>query len=534
MNLYSKKQRWKIVLVLSALVIVGVSLWYSSYVVNQIKKEEKKKVEQWANNIKSDVEMYNLSSETYIQLNASYRQQKSYEQSKIKLWARAMEEVGKDYLDYTFLTEVLQDNSTIPVIILDGKNDLNKAENLDFDKNDIYQHLKAKNIEADSILLMTQAKLAFEDSVKNLTKSWREKYPPIVITTFGEQYSCYYQDSKNQQDLEHKIEQVKNETDSIFNRFNVSLKESNSLFPMVYVDAETDSIIQTNIKEKHLKSEATIKAKLAEMKLENEPIPVKINNETKGHIYYQNSDLLKQLKYFPIIQFGVIGLFLLVSYLLFSTFRRAEQNQVWVGMAKETAHQLGTPLSSLMAWTEILKSQGVDEMAIAEMNKDINRLNTVTDRFSKIGSGGKLTPQNVYQISEDMVNYLRTRVSSKVDLYISGDKNAIAQVNKPLFEWVIENLCKNGIDAMEGKGKLNLNLSSDGSNIHIDVTDTGKGIPAKQFKTVFEPGFTTKTRGWGLGLSLVKRIIEEYHSGKVVVLKSEQNSGTTFRITLLK
>jgi signal transduction histidine kinase len=222
----------------------------------------------------------------------------------------------------------------------------------------------------------------------------------------------------------------------------------------------------------------------------------------------------------------------LVSYFLFSTFRKAEQNQVWVGMAKETAHQLGTPISSLMAWTELLKSQGVEDSVIVEINKDLNRLETVTDRFSKIGSGGELTSRSVGPVVENVYSYLEKRVSKKLVITHDCSSSIVADINEPLLEWVIENLSKNGIDAMGGEGALHAQLSEDDNFVHLDISDTGKGINNTHFKTVFEPGFTTKQRGWGLGLSLVKRIVEEYHHGKVFVLKSELGKGTTFRVSL--
>jgi signal transduction histidine kinase len=225
--------------------------------------------------------------------------------------------------------------------------------------------------------------------------------------------------------------------------------------------------------------------------------------------------------------------FLLSSYLIFSTFRKAEQNQVWVGMAKETAHQLGTPLSSLMAWSALLEAQGVDKNSIEELNKDIDRLNTITDRFSKIGSKPELHEVNMTQTLRDMIDYLDSRVSKKVTINVTADDESLtAHINKPLFSWVIENIVKNAIDAMDGQGKLTLHLLYENNRACIDITDTGKGIPKHQWKTVFEPGFTTKKRGWGLGLSLVKRIITQYHNGRIYVKWSEAGKGTTFRIEL--
>jgi signal transduction histidine kinase len=220
---------------------------------------------------------------------------------------------------------------------------------------------------------------------------------------------------------------------------------------------------------------------------------------------------------------------------LFSTFRKAEQNQVWVGLAKETAHQLGTPLSSLMAWVNLLEVKGVDKETIEELNKDVTRLETITDRFSKIGSKPDLQEEDVVAVLDEIVNYLKPRISNKVKLTLSPDKpEIITLLNRPLFGWVIENLCKNAIDAMAGEGELSITVHDELQQVFVDITDSGKGIPSNLHKTVFQPGYTTKKRGWGLGLSLTKRIIENYHSGRIFVKRSELDKGTTFRIVLFR
>ena len=218
--------------------------------------------------------------------------------------------------------------------------------------------------------------------------------------------------------------------------------------------------------------------------------------------------------------------------MIFSTFRKAEQNQVWAGMAKETAHQLGTPLSSLMAWVQLLDAQEIDPMIPREMQKDIDRLEKVTDRFSKIGSGAKLTESSLVETVKNLVDYLRPRISDKVTFEFLAETDIYLRHNAPLMEWVIENICKNAVDAMENSGTLSIHIHSTPEWAHIDIKDSGKGIDPKQLKAIFQPGFSTKKRGWGLGLSLVKRIVTEYHNGKVFVLDSQVDSGTTFRVSL--
>ena len=250
-------------------------------------------------------------------------------------------------------------------------------------------------------------------------------------------------------------------------------------------------------------------------------------------MFYDQSPEVKQLRWFPYIQFGLIALVVLIGYLVFSTFRRAEQNQVWAGMAKETAHQLGTPLSSLSAWVDLLEAQAVDKEPLDEMRKDLIRLEKVTDRFSKIGSETKLESADVVLTVTQVLDYLRVRLSNKIDIRLEQPAEAYTVPhNIALMEWVIENITKNAVDAMEGVGTLTVRFEKEGGWIHIELEDTGKGLMPNQFKTIFQPGYSTKKRGWGLGLSLAKRIVESYHKGKIYVLRSELGKGTTFRISL--
>jgi signal transduction histidine kinase len=283
-----------------------------------------------------------------------------------------------------------------------------------------------------------------------------------------------------------------------------------------------------------------LEQQLSEMKDTYEPIEVTYRHdgitENYGHVYYRNSALLRQLIIYPYIQLSVIAIFGFISYLAFNYSKAAEQNRVWVGLAKETAHQLGTPLSSLMAWLEVLKEDEhlQNRGIVDELQKDIQKLTVVTERFSSIGSTPALKQENVVALINNVVNYLRPRVSSKVNIevYTLSD-NITAWVHVPLFEWVIENLCKNAVDAMGNTGTIAIKvLRGNDGKVFVDVSDTGKGIPRSKIPVVFRAGFTTKKRGWGLGLALAKRIIEDYHYGKIFVKTSEENVGTTFRISL--
>jgi len=273
-----------------------------------------------------------------------------------------------------------------------------------------------------------------------------------------------------------------------------------------------------------------------EMGAENDPIEITIAGQGKRLIYYKDSYVLTQLRYFPYIQLAIISIFLLVAYMLFSTARRSEQNQVWAGLAKETAHQLGTPLSSMMAWVDYLEAKDVDSETIEELRKDVNRLSTITDRFSKIGSNPSLVPENLVSVIYNSVSYLKTRTSQKIiySVNVPPEQSIVLPLNLQLFEWVIENLVKNAVDAMTRQGFINIEIIEEEHEVMIDISDTGKGIPRNMFRTIFNPGYTSKQRGWGLGLSLSKRIINEYHKGKIFVKSSTLGKGTTFRIVLKK
>lgn len=304
--------------------------------------------------------------------------------------------------------------------------------------------------------------------------------------------------------------------------------------PIIVTD--NDSIINTtNIDDDVLKDKARVTALLQKLKNQNEPIIMQISDNQAHKLYYGDSSLLNKLKYYPVALLMIIVLFGAVVYNFYRSTKMATQNKLWAGMAKETAHQIGTPLSSLIGWLEIMKADNVDETTISEIEKDINRLQTITDRFSKIGSEPILEPMNIIKETEESFSYLKSRFSKQVEFSFKAPKKPImVSLNQALHSWTVENLVKNAIDAMKGKGKLSVEIVNENNYVKIYVSDTGKGIPKKQFNRVFEPGFTTKRRGWGLGLSLTKRIVEEYHKGKIKVEHSEIGKGTTMKITFKK
>lgn len=315
----------------------------------------------------------------------------------------------------------------------------------------------------------------------------------------------------------------------------LKILENNNTIPMILVDEKGAVINTQNLDSLKALKPIFLEEQLAIMKEQNEPIVISYDGKNKQYIYYRDSDLLNKLTYYPIALILILVLFLAVIYLFYSSNKAAETNKLWTGMAKETAHQIGTPLSSLLGWISILKMEKVDETYIDEIEKDVHRLNTIANRFSKIGSTPELKKENIVNITKQAFDYLESRSSKQITFYFSTAENEInVKLNSELFGWVIENLIKNAIDAMLGKGKLKLNIESNQKKVKITIDDTGKGMPKKLFKQIFKPGFTTKKRGWGLGLSLSKRIVEDYHNGKISVKKSEIDKGTSFEIILDK
>ncbi len=330
--------------------------------------------------------------------------------------------------------------------------------------------------------------------------------------------------------------------------------EDNTTIPVYVTDSAGKFLFSRNVREPKQHVAEFYARRIAILRETQTPIEVRIADDVVQYIYYDESLLLRQLHYFPYIQFSVIFLFVLIAIFALYTAQQSEQNRVWIGLTKETAHQLGTPLSSLTAWSQLLHEQYPEDVLLPEMDKDIERLQRVAERFSKVGSEPELTMTDLIPVVEDTLDYMRTRTSAKISYRFTCDNVAIGEMatpprvmvmlNKTLFEWVIENLCKNAIDAMSGQsrngqtdgiqGVISVNIERTDNKVYIDVTDTGKGMDRKQLRKIFSPGYTTKKRGWGLGLSLAKRIVEQYHKGHIFVKQSVPGEGTTFRIGLRK
>ncbi|MCH8536099.1 MAG: HAMP domain-containing histidine kinase [Flavobacteriaceae bacterium] len=317
--------------------------------------------------------------------------------------------------------------------------------------------------------------------------------------------------------------------------FELNILNRNENIPVVIYDIYGEVVTVENVEESILNNPKAKKRKLDKIRSENKPIELDLKDGNKQFLFYGNSSVLNKITYYPFILIVIIALLVTLVFFFYITSKSSEQNKLWAGMAKETAHQIGTPLSSLIGWLEILKSENVDPSYIEEMEKDIMRLNTITDRFSKVGSQVKLKKTDLVATTKESAEYLKSRSSKLIHFKIDlPDEPVYVELNEALFSWTIENLVKNAIDAMRGKGVLEIELARSEDCVKVLIKDTGKGIPVKNFSKVFEPGFSTKKRGWGLGLSLAKRIVEDFHHGKINVAYSEIDKGTTFEIKLNK
>ena len=326
---------------------------------------------------------------------------------------------------------------------------------------------------------------------------------------------------------------VTSEDPSLNMKLILQIIQGNTSIPVMLCNEQDSVMNYKNIELPEKNVEEFLYQKAQELKKKNQPIPIDMEDGTFQYLYYDDSINLKRLLIYPYAQLSVMAVFILIAFLALTSTKRAEQNKVWVGLSKETAHQLGTPISSLIAWVEYLKMKEVDPSLLEEMEKDVKRLETIADRFSKIGSQPEPVPLDIRDSIRAALNYMETRISSKVKITVEAPGQPVmVLMNDSLFAWVVENLCKNAVDAMGGQGDIRFHIEEKAKKVYIDVSDTGKGILKSKFKTVFNPGYTTKKRGWGLGLSLVKRIIESYHGGKIYVKNSEIGKGTTFRIEL--
>ncbi len=498
MKYFSKKTRWKIILAIIGILIIAASLLYTNMLVNEFAKTERKNVKLWAKAVHRRIRLVKYTDSIFKQLRIAERQ-------KVELLADVYRRLlsNNNSQDLNFYLKILDQNNNIPVILTDSSGKITGSRNLYPD----------------------------EDTIEYLTGKLKESfssYQPINIPFVNNK--LYYKNSLF-------YNQLQNVLNDYVSTFMSEVTSNAASVPVIITDSTQQHILQYgNLNAMKMSNYSYAKHILDEMKSQHPPIEIDFSDMGKAYIFYKSSNLLTKMKWFPTIQILAIFFFIFIAYLVFSSSKKSEQNLVWVGMAKETAHQIGTPLSSILAWVELLKmdSNKLPE-ATDEITKDVKRLEIITERFSKIGSTPDLEEENLIKIIYDSIEYLKGRTPRKVSYEIlwPRENEIILPLNAALFSWVLENLCKNAIDAMNGKGKITISLHEEEKQVNIDVSDTGKGIPASEQKTIFQPGFTTKKRGWGLGLSLAKRIIHEYHKGKIYV-KHSSSQGTTFRIILKK
>lgn len=501
-NLYTRKKKWKIFLAAMALLIISASIYYTNVLVSEFARQERDQIRVWADAVQNRARLVNYTEVFFENL-------REEERKRVELLAEAYKRVdeGTGDEDLSFYLEMISSNTSIPLVITDQTGRIKWQVN-----NAPY---------FDTIRF-------FDDRLQEVFGA----YDPVELQLSPTQRDyLYYRESIIFTELKRVL-------DDLIHAFMTEVAMNAASVPVIITDSSRQRVLQYgNLNHESMTDPDFVARQLKIMASENSPIQVEFIDHGRTYIHYKSSDLLMNMRFFPLVQILIIAFFLLIAYLLFSYARKAEQNQVWAGMAKETAHQIGTPLSSMMAWIELLKMENASEQqqqAIAEMENDINRLENITDRFSKIGSPPRLEPADLKKVLADTLDYLRPRTSKKIVYQLEAAENVdwTLPLNAPLFMWVIENLCKNAIDAMSGQGLIKLRLKQENGKVILDLIDNGKGMAKNSFKSVFNPGYTSKKRGWGLGLSLAKRIIRDYHKGSIFVRASVPGEGTTFRIIL--
>lgn len=490
--------QWKWLLFLSAAAAFAVIIFYSNKLINNIAQEERRRVSIWADAISYKAEMVNKTEQFFNSI-------KMEEGKRARILAEAIQKVNEASYDedITFYQDIISSNSTIPSIVA------HPGGNIDATVNVPGRIAKMRNIKE------------MGDEI--------HQYDSLKIEYYQQHYLVvYFKESQIYTDLHMVLNNL------IRSFFQETVINSASV-PVIITDSTGKNVISAgNVDASILDSRSKLNEEIDKMKSENAPIELNLLNQGKCYVLYEESSVLKQLRFFPYLQFLIVFIFIIIAYLLFRINRKSEQNQVWVGMSKETAHQLGTPISSLMAWTELLKEYPIDQTVTIEIGKDVHRLETIAQRFSKIGSSPELIPTDLVIVIDEFIQYLQSRISSMVQIRFNkpDQESIVLPLNRYLFEWVIENLCKNAVDAMDGKGAINIDIIEDGKFVNVDISDTGKGIPQKMQKRIFSAGYTSKSRGWGLGLTLAKRIINDYHKGKLFVKSSVIDHGTVMRIVL--
>lgn len=492
------KQKLKLILMLLSIVLALFALWQVENVAQQVRKTEESKIRLWANAIAQRNRIATATNQFFLQATLD-------EHRKIRMYTDILQSFNDPDLsgDLRFslaYVNYVVDSAKIPLLITNDDSIITTP-----------YELKGQKLEGAML----------QEYSKN---------PPFKYELYGMPMRLYYKESEY---YTHLREVLTNFSRS----FMEEITNNSVIVPVVIVDSSrTQTIAHGNIDPSEIDTPQKLAQRLQAMESMNEPIAIILPDNSTAYVYYENSQLLKLLRWVPLFYFFIALVLVVVAYYLFHTTRTMEQNRIWVGLAKETAHQLGTPISSLTGWTEYLKGKEFSEHYASEVEKDLHRLETITHRFSKIGSLPELQDENVRDAVNGAINYLESRAPKKVKFVVSfpEDETFIAPLNSYLFQWVIENLCKNAIDAMEGSGTITIVASQDVRKIYLDISDTGKGMSKTVQRKIFDSGFTTKPRGWGLGLALARRIINQYHRGRLYLKYSVPGQGSVFRIELKK
>lgn len=499
----TRKGKW---IILSVTIILGMAaLWIINTFVQQIRKSEEEKVRIWASAISQKAELMR-STETF------FNEVAIDERRKVKLYIDVLQsfnnkDLGSDAEFYLSYVSYIVDSSRTPFMILNRDSIITSCGNI------------RPTAREDGELIGTKVS-------RELLEDFSEN-PPFHYNVWGIPLTLIYKESQIYSDMRAAL-------DNLTQSFLSEVTNNSVFVPVIVVDSTRQSVLGSgNIDEREFDNSQKLAERLEQMSKDNEPITLQMPNSKSAFVYYEQTPMLKLLHIIPLIYLFLALVLLLISYNLFRTARSEEENRVWVGMAKETAHQLGTPISSLSGWADYLEGKTLEEPYLGEIRKDIDRLDTIARRFSKIGSVPELKSEDVCEVIRHTMSYMEKRSPRKVRFVtVLPDRPVMAPLNRYLFEWVVENICKNAIDAMEGKGTFTTILTTEGGIINIDLSDTGKGIAPSQQKYIFESGYSTKQRGWGLGLSLARRIIQEYHKGKIGLKYSVPGQGSVFRITL--
>ncbi len=483
-------------------VVFFAVMWYMNFLVNTFVDKEKEKIKIWVNAIERKADLVSYT-DNFFQIIAEDqdRRANTIGQAFLKI---ATSNIGDDI---TFYSDIITENKTIPCILLDNNYRLSDTKNLsEEEKNEIRTSQDVKEVLA------------------------RDKYKMIPINYYGQDFIyLYYKESKIYTQLRAVFD------DLIKSFFNEIVNNAPSIPVIVTDSTQTKVLFFGNLDSLRMNQPAYKSKVLSNMRKANDPIKISLGQEKFCYVFYEDSVLLKSTRYFPILLFVLLTLFVFFAYVVYRNYRQNEQDRIWVGMSKETAHQLGTPISSLMAWTELLREEQVNPEILHEIDKDIDHLETIAQRFSKIGSEPNLKKENINAVVSSFVAYFKNRTSRQIDIQVNlPEQEVYAEISTHLFEWVLENICKNAVDAMNGIGTITISVTENSQFVIIDITDTGKGIDSQYQKTIFKPGFTTKERGWGLGLTLAQRIINQQHNGELKLKESEINKGSTFRIKLRK